>query len=76
MATTLINATSIDGLAGYVVGETDGGWGYRCLDDAAVAFDAIMEHMVYATRDDAIAGAMAEHATAVENRRSWYANQD
>ena len=62
---TLTNATEIDGLAKYIVGETDGGWGYRYLGDAAGAFDAIMEHPVFPTREEAVAAARAEDAESI-----------
>lgn len=68
----LTNATPIDDMPSgdkYIVGEAEGGWGFRCLEAAAVAFDAIMEHPVYATRDEAIAAALAEDVEQVELRR-------
>ena len=68
----LTNATEInDTLSGdkYIVGEAEGGWGFRCLEAAAVAFDSIMMHTTYATRDEAIAAARAEDAEQVELRR-------
>ena len=66
---TLTNATEIDGLAKYIVGETDGGWGYRYLGDAAGAFDAIMEHPVFPTREEAVAAARAEDAESIALER-------